>query len=52
MKPKFRVPERNDLMRLRLADMIDMRHELVKLAELIDWDLCRKDGVPTGISSL
>ena len=25
-------------MRSRLTDMIDMRHELVKLATLIDWE--------------
>ncbi|EKX59221.1 Mobile element protein [Rhodobacter sp. AKP1] len=38
MKPKSRGPEQADLLRPRLTDMIDMRHELVKLAALIDWD--------------
>ena len=37
MKPKIRAPEQDDLLRPRLVDMIDMRHELVKLAALIDW---------------
>ena len=38
MKPKSRAPEQDDLLRPRLTDMIDMRHELVKLAALIDWE--------------
>jgi len=38
MKPKSRGPEQGDLLRPRLTDMIDMRHELVKLAALIDWE--------------
>ena len=38
MKPKKRTTEQDDLLRLRLVDIIDMRHELVKLAALIDWD--------------
>jgi len=38
MKPKSRRLEQNDLLRPRLIDMIDMRHELVKLAALIDWE--------------
>ncbi|MBK1637240.1 IS5 family transposase [Rhodovulum adriaticum] len=38
MKHRPRLPEQDDLLRPRLVDMIDMRHELVKLAELIDWD--------------
>ena len=37
MKPKSRGPKQDDLLRPRLTDMIDMRHELVKLAALIDW---------------
>jgi IS5 family transposase len=37
MKPRSRGPEQDDLLRPRLGDMIDMRHELVKLASLIDW---------------
>ena len=38
MKPRFRATERDDLLRPRLVDMIEMRHELVKLAYLIDWE--------------
>ena len=38
MKPKSCGPEQDDLLRPRLTDMIDMRHELVKLAALIDWE--------------
>lgn len=36
MKPKSRTPEQNDLLRPRLTDMIEMRHELVKLVGLIE----------------
>ncbi|WP_198159465.1 transposase, partial [Grimontia marina] len=37
MKPK--TPERteHDLFRLELVNMINLRHELVKLAQVIDW---------------
>ena len=38
MKSKKRAPEQDDLLRPRLVDIIDMRHELVKLAALIDWE--------------
>ena len=38
MKPKSLGPEQDDLLRPRLTDMIDMRHELVKLSALIDWE--------------
>ena len=38
MKPKPRAPEQDDLLRPRLTDLIDMRHELVRLEALIDWD--------------
>ncbi len=38
MKLRLRPEEQDDLLRPRLVDMIDMRHELVKLAELIDWE--------------
>ncbi len=38
MKHRDRTPEQDDLLRPRLVDMIDMRHELVKLAGLIDWE--------------
>ena len=34
MKPKSRTPEQDDLLRPRLTDMIDMRHELVRLEAL------------------
>ena len=39
MKHRTRSPEQNDLLRPRLVDMIDQRHELVKLAALIDWEV-------------
>lgn len=38
MKHRNRPPEQDDLLRPRLVDLIDMRHELVKLADLIDWE--------------
>ena len=38
MKHRDRAPHQDDLLRPRLVDMIDMRHELVKLAALIDWE--------------
>lgn len=38
MKAKPRESEQDDLLRPRLTDMIDMRHELVRLEALIDWD--------------
>jgi IS5 family transposase len=37
MKHRLRSPRHADPMRPRLVDMIDMRHELVRLAALIDW---------------
>jgi len=39
MKHRARPPEQDDLLRPRLIDMIDPRHELVKLAALIDWEV-------------
>jgi IS5 family transposase len=39
MKPRKPLAEQDDLLRARLVEMIDMRHELVKLAALIDWDI-------------
>ena len=39
MKHRPRAPEQDDLLRPRLVDMIDPRHELVKLAALIDWEV-------------
>lgn len=43
MKPKSRVPEQDDLLRPRLTDMIDMRHELVRLEALIDWEFFERE---------
>lgn len=37
MKHRPRPPEQADLLRPRLLDMLDGRHELVRLAALIDW---------------
>ncbi len=39
MKPITPPPEQDDLFRARLVEMIDLRHELVKFAELIDWEI-------------
>ena len=38
MKHRPRSLEQDDLFRPRLVELIDMRHELVTLAGLIDWD--------------
>ena len=43
MKPHSRAPEQDDLLRPRLVDMIDARHELVKLAALIDWNFFERE---------
>ena len=43
MKPIKPLPEQDDLLRARLVEMIDMRHELVKLATLIDWDVFERE---------
>ena len=43
MKHRDRASEQDDLLRPRLVDMIDMRHELVKLADLIDWDWFQRE---------
>ena len=43
MKPHPRQDAQDDLLRPRLTDMIDMRHELVKLAALIDWDFFERE---------
>jgi IS5 family transposase len=45
MKPIKRPPEQDDLLRARLVEMIDMRHELVKLAALIDWEIFEREWV-------
>jgi IS5 family transposase len=39
MKHRPRPLEQDDLLRPRLIDLIDLRHELVKLAVLIDWEV-------------
>ena len=38
MKHRPRRPEQDDFLRPRLVDLIDMRHELVTLAGVIDWE--------------
>ena len=43
MKPRKPPPEQDDLLRSRLVEMIDMRHELVKLGTLIDWDVFERE---------
>ena len=43
MKPHSRTPEQDDLLRPRLVEMIDPRHELVKLADLIDWEFFERE---------
>lgn len=45
MKPRKPPAEQDDLLRSRLVEMIDMRHELVKLAALIDWDVFEREWV-------
>ncbi len=43
MKHRFRPAEQDDLLRPRLVDMIEPRHELVKLAPLIDWEVFERE---------
>ena len=43
MKHRPRPLEQDDLLRPRLVDMIDQRHELVKLAALIDWEVFERE---------
>ena len=43
MKPGKPAPDQDDLLRARLVEMIDMRHELVKLEALIDWDIFERE---------
>uniref|UniRef100_UPI00232EEA67 transposase n=1 Tax=Roseovarius sp. ZX-A-9 TaxID=3014783 RepID=UPI00232EEA67 len=43
MKPRKPPPEQDDLLRARLVEMIDMRHELVKLETLIDWEVFERE---------
>lgn len=43
MKHRPRPTEQDDLLRPRLVDMIDPRHELVKLSALIDWAVFERE---------
>src|SRR5687768_4047083 len=43
MKHRPRPPEQDDLLRPRLVDLIDMRHELVTLAALVDWEFFERE---------
>jgi len=43
MKHRSCLPEQDDLLRPRLVDMIDTRHELVKLTALIDWEVFERE---------
>ena len=43
MKAKPKGPEQDDLFRARLVEIIDMHHELVKLAALIDWEFFKRE---------
>jgi len=43
MKAKPKGPEQDDLFRARLVEIIDMRHALVKLAALIDWEFFERE---------
>jgi IS5 family transposase len=43
MKHRSRPVEQDDLLRPRLVDMIDPRHELVKLSALIDWEVFERE---------
>ena len=43
MKAKPKGPEQDDLFRARLVEIIDMRHELVNLAALIDWEFFERE---------
>ena len=43
MKHRTRPPEQDDLLRPRLVDLIDQRHELVKLTALIDREVFERE---------
>lgn len=43
MKHRPRVPEQDGLLRPRLVDLIDLRHELVTLGALIDWEFFERE---------
>lgn len=47
MKQKKRTPEQGDRLRPRLVDIINIRHEFVKLAALIDWMFFEKEWAGT-----
>ena len=43
MEHRPRAEEQDDLLRPRLVDMIAPRHELVRLAALIDWEVFERE---------
>jgi len=43
MKSKTPPADQDDLLRARLIEMIDIRHELMKLETLIDWDIFERE---------
>jgi IS5 family transposase len=43
MRHRKHPPEQDDLLRPRLVGSNDMRHELVKLAALIDWEFFERE---------
>lgn len=45
MKHRPRPPEQDDLLRSGLVDTIDLRHERVNLAALIDWEVFGREWV-------
>lgn len=51
MKAKSRETEQDDLLRPRLTDMIDMRHELAQLEALVDWAFCETEWAGFDVSS-
>jgi IS5 family transposase len=51
MKRRPRPREQDVLLRARLVDMINRRHELVKLVAVIDWEVFEREwagGFPSG----
>ena len=43
MKHRPRAEEQDDLLHPRLVEMINPRHELVRLAALIDWEVFERE---------
>ena len=43
MKHHVRPPEQDDLFRPHLVNLIDLHHELAKLAALIDWEVFERE---------